>query len=86
MIGGEVEFLIEPFPVPSVPEVHFNLYVPIEEITFNKEPLFNYGLDLELFLEKNSEKFPSALSTNLLPLSIKKGVYTKFFPVSLDIK
>jgi hypothetical protein len=43
-------------------------------------------LDLELFLEKNSEKFPSALSTNLLPLSIKKGVYTKFFPVSLDIK
>jgi len=41
MIGGEVEFLIKPFPVPSVPEVHFNFYVAIEEITFNKEPLFN---------------------------------------------
>ena len=58
-----IEFPIEPFTVPSSPEVNFNLYLPIEEMNLNKVSLFNYGLDLKLFLDKNFEKSPELIKT-----------------------
>ena len=36
-------------------------------MTFDKEPLFNYGLDLEPFLDKNINK-PSKLQRTINPI------------------
>ena len=75
-----IEFPIEPFTVPSSPEVNFNLYLPIEEMAQNKEPLFSYGLDLKLFLDKNIEKSPELIKT------IKPNESYSFYVVALSNK
>ena len=75
-----IEFPIKPFTVPSSPEVNFNLYLPIEEMSPNKEPLFNYGLDLKLFLDKNIEKSPELIKT------IKPNESYSFYVVALSNK
>ena len=75
-----IEFPIEPFTVPSSPEVNFNLYLPIEEMSPNKEPLFNYGLDLKLFLDKNIEKSAELIKT------IKPNESYSFYVVALSNK
>ena len=75
-----IEFPIEPFTVPSSPEVNFNLYLPIEEMSLNKEPLFNYGLDLKLFLDKNIEKSAELIKT------IKPNESYSFYVVALSNK
>ena len=75
-----IEFPIEPFTVPSSPEVNFNLYLPIEEMTQNREPLFSYGLDLKLFLDKNIEKLPELIKT------IKPNESYSFYVVALSNK
>ena len=75
-----IEFPIEPFTVPSSPEVNFNLYLPIEEMNLNKVPLFNYGLDLKLFLDKNFEKSPELIKT------IKPNESYSFYVVALSDK
>ncbi len=61
-----IDFPIESFTVPSSPNVNFNLYLPNEEMTLEKEPLFNYGLDLKSFLDENIEK-PSELVKTISP-------------------
>lgn len=75
-----IEFPIETFTVPSTPEVNFNLYLPIEEMTLNKEPLFNYGLDLKLFLDKYIEKSPELIKT------IRPNESYSFYVVALSNK
>ena len=75
-----IEFPMEPFTVPSSPEVNFNLYLPIEEMTQNREPLFSYGLDLKLFLDKNIEKLPELIKT------IKPNESYSFYVVALSNK
>ena len=75
-----IEFPIKPFTVPSSPEVNFNLYLPIEEMSPNKEPLFNYGLDLKLFLDKNIEKSAELIKT------IKPNESYSFYVVALSNK
>lgn len=75
-----IEFPIEPFTVPSSPEVNFSLYLPIEEMTINKEPLFSYGLDLKLFLDNNIEKSPELIKT------IKPNESHNFYVVALSNK
>lgn len=61
-----IDFPSESFTVPSSPNVNFNLHLTNEEMTLEKEPLFNYGLDLKSFLDKNIEK-PSKLVKTLSP-------------------
>jgi hypothetical protein len=75
-----IEFPIEPFTIPSSPEVNFNLYLPREEMTLDKEPLFNYGLDLKLFLDKNIEKSSKLIKT------IKPNDSYRFYVVVLSNK
>lgn len=48
-----IDFPTKSFTVPTSPNVKFNLYVPNDEMTFKKDSLFNYGLDLESYLDKN---------------------------------
>lgn len=55
-----IDFPVKSFTVPSSPFVNFNLYIPNEEMLFEKESLSNYGLDLKSFLDENIEK-PSEL-------------------------
>lgn len=61
-----IDFPIESFTVHSSPNVNFNLYLPNEEMTLEKVPLFNYGLDLNSFLDKNIDK-PSKLVKTISP-------------------
>ncbi len=62
----KMNFSADSFIVPSSPDVKFNLYLPMEEMTFEKESLPNYGLDLKSFLDKNIDK-PTKLVTNISP-------------------
>jgi len=61
-----IHFPIESFIVPSSPNVNFNLYLPNEEMTLEKDPLFNYGLDVKSFLDENIAK-PSELVKTIGP-------------------
>jgi hypothetical protein len=61
-----IDFPLKSITPPSSPNVNFNLYVPIAEMTFENEPLFNYGLDLKSFLDQNIEK-PSGLVKTINP-------------------
>ncbi len=61
-----IDFSTDSFTVPSSPYVNFNLYLPMEEMTLEKEPLLNYGLDLKSFLDENIDK-PSELLTTISP-------------------
>jgi hypothetical protein len=75
-----IEFPIEPFTIPSSTEVNFNLYLPTEDMTLYKEPLFNYGLDLKLFLDNNIEKSPKLIKT------IRQNKSYRFYVVLLSNK
>lgn len=61
-----IDFQIDKFTIPSSLVTKFQLYLPKEKMTLEKEPLFNYGLDLKSFLNKNIYK-PSELLTTISP-------------------
>jgi hypothetical protein len=75
-----IKFPVAPFNVPSSPEVNFNLYLPKEEMTPNKEALFNYGLNFKFYLDKNFEKSPEKIKT------IKPNESYSFYVVALSNK
>lgn len=58
-----IDFPVEAFVLPSSPSSLFKLYLPSEKMTFEKEYLFNYGLDLKSFLDKNINNPPSSKTT-----------------------
>lgn len=62
----KIDFSADSFIIPLWPNVNFNLYLPSEEMTLEKEPLFNYGLDLKSFLDENIEK-PSVIVKTISP-------------------
>lgn len=61
-----INFPIDSFTVTSSPDVNFNFYLPKEEMTIEKERLFNHGLNLKSFLDKNVDK-PSELLATISP-------------------
>ena len=61
-----LDFPNDSFIIPSSPNTRFNLYVPREEMTLEKESLFNYGLDIKSFLDENIAK-PSSVRTAISP-------------------
>lgn len=44
------------YELPSSPGRFFKLFIPSDSMTQEKEPLFNYGLDLEKYLDNNFHK------------------------------
>lgn len=74
----KIDFSQESFTVPSSPLVNFNLYLPTEEMTIEKESLPNYGLDLKSFLDENIDK-PSELT-----LSISSNETHLFYSVAIS--
>jgi len=73
-----INFPIDSCSVHSSPDVNFNFYLPTEEMTIEKASLFNYGLDLKTFLDKNIYK-PSKLQVTISP----KDAYS-FYVVALS--
>ncbi|AUC22373.1 hypothetical protein BTO15_09830 [Polaribacter sejongensis] len=64
----EIDFSANSFIIPSAPNINFNLYIPNNEMTLEKESLPNYGLDIINFLKENMNK-PSKLRTIIKPNS-----------------
>ncbi len=62
----KIDFSADSLIIPFWPNEYFNLYLPMEEMTLEKEPLFNYGLDLKSFLDENIYK-PSELIKKITP-------------------
>ena len=62
----KIDFSADSFIIPSSPNVNFNLYLPMEEMTPEKEPLLNYGLNLKSFLDENIDK-PSEMIKKISP-------------------
>ena len=51
-----MEFTEDSYELPSSPNRFFKLFIPSSTMTPEKEPLFNYGLDLEKYLDNNLNK------------------------------
>ena len=51
-----MEFTEDSYELPSTPNRFFKLFIPSDTMTPEKEPLFNYGLDLEKYLDTNLNK------------------------------
>lgn len=51
-----MKFPEDSYKLPSSPGRFFKLFIPSDIMTTSKEPLFNYGLDLERYLDNNFDK------------------------------
>jgi len=51
-----MNFPEDSYQLPSSPDRFFKLYIPSNTITTEKETQFNYGLDLEKYLDNNFQK------------------------------
>ncbi len=58
-----MEFTEETYDLPSSPGRLFKLFIPSDTMTPDKEPLFNYGLDLEKYLDTNFNKQHNLIRT-----------------------
>lgn len=52
----KMQFSEDSYELKSSPGRLFKLFIPSDTITPEKEPLFNYGLDLEKYLDNNFRK------------------------------
>ena len=59
-----IDFPVDSYEVPSLPGKYFKILIPPDTMTFDKEPLFNYGLtDLKPFLDNSIHKSSSLKRT-----------------------
>jgi len=64
-IEVDINFSSDTFTLPSSPNVYFNALLPSQEMFVEKDPLKNYGLDVESFLTENlgkSSKFQKSIT------------------------
>ena len=60
----KMDFPVDSYEVPALPGQYFKILLPPNEMTYEKIPLFNYGLkDLNSFLDKSSDKSSSLKRT-----------------------
>jgi len=62
----KIDFLPDSFTTPFAPNVNFNIYLPQVVMELEKDSLYNYGLNLKLFLDANINK-SSELKTTIKP-------------------
>jgi hypothetical protein len=65
VLGGP-EFSEDSYELPSLPGRYFKLFITTDTMTVDKESLFNYGHDLETFLDNSFHK-PAALRRTIEP-------------------
>ena len=53
-----MDFFEESYQLSSSTDRFFKLFIPSDTLTTDKEPLFNYGLDLEKYLDNHYKKQP----------------------------
>lgn len=58
-----MEFSEVPYELTSSPGRFFKLFIPSDTMTSDKEPLFNYGLDLKNYLDTNFRKQADLIRT-----------------------
>lgn len=58
-----MEFSEDSYELKSSPGRFFKLFIPSDTMTPEKEPLFNYGLDLKNYLDTNSRKQAQLMKT-----------------------
>lgn len=60
----KMNFPVDSYEIPALPDQYFKILLPPNEMTYEKIPLFNYGLkDLNSFLDKNTHKSSSLKRT-----------------------
>ena len=60
----KMDFPVHSYEIPALPDQYFKILLPPNEMTYEKIPLFNYGLkDLNSFLDKNIHKSSSLKRT-----------------------
>ena len=60
----KMDFPVDSYEIPALPDQYFKILLPPNEMTYEKIPLFNYGLkDLNSFLDKNIHKSSSLKRT-----------------------
>ena len=75
-----IEFPSESFTIPSSPGIGFQLLLPEAEMTLEKNNMFNYGLDIQTFLDANKGK-PAVKRKTITP-----GDTYHFYVVVLSTK
>ena len=73
-----IDFPLDSFEIPSSSGNHMKLLLPSDTMTIHKEPLYDYGLTIKSFLDKNRHK-PSSLKRTINP----KGT-SAFYVVTLS--
>ena len=61
-----LNFPADSYDLPSSPDRYFNVLIPSDKMKSDKEHLFNYGLDLNSFLDSNLNK-PTSLKRTIVP-------------------
>lgn len=62
-----IDFPADSFAVFSAPDAYLKVFLPPDEMTLNKQPLFNYGItDLRSFLDAGFDE-PSAVRRTIQP-------------------
>ena len=65
-LAVNIHFTNPSFFLPFSPDIPFKLFLPNEKMSIAREPLFDYGLDVKSFLDKN-RSIPSQISTCIPP-------------------
>jgi len=73
-----IDFPLDSFEIPSSPGTYMKLLLPSDTMTIDKDPLFDYGLNLKSFLDNNRHK-SSSLKRTINPESS-----TAFYVVTLS--
>lgn len=72
-----IDFTLDSFEIPSSPGTYMKLLLPSDTMTIDKDPLFDYGLNLKAFVDKNLYKSSS------LKRTINPGGSTAFYVVAI---
>lgn len=78
-----IDFPVDSYELPSAAERYFRVLIPAETMTIDKEPLFNYGIDVELFLKKSLYK-PSSLRKTINPQSSNRFYFVVLVNNAVD--
>ena len=78
-----MDFQVESYELPSSPGRYFKVVIPSDTMTLDKESLFNYGIDLEFFLNNNLHK-PSSLQSTIMPKGFNSFYVIVLFNKGVD--